>query len=145
MVFSFYNDQLYRIAVEYDQTRTAGLNGDDMIAALTTIYGPRLLTSGQRGVPKISDDSLDALELLAEWQQGDTTVSLSRSGRDSRFGLVVMSVPLEGQARSAQAAAVVMDAREAPEREAAILKKQKDDAKAADEKTRATNIGALRP
>jgi hypothetical protein len=83
--------------------------------------------------------------LLAEWQQGDTIVSLSRTAYDSRFGLVVMSVLLQAQARSAQAAAVVLDVREGPAREAALLKKRLDEAKAADEKTRATNIGALRP
>jgi len=58
---------------------------------------------------------------------------------------VVMSVPLEGLARSASASAVVMDTREAPAREAALLKRQQDEAKVAEEKARTTNKGVFRP
>jgi len=145
MVFSFYNDQLYRIAVQYDQTRTAGLTNDDMIAALTTIYGPRLTPKAPRAARQIPGNSPSSTELLAEWQQGDTSVSLHRAAYDSGFGLVVMSVPLEGLARSASASAVVMDTREAPAREAALLKKQQDEAKVAEEKARTTNRGVFRP
>ena len=145
MVFSFYNDQLYRIAVQYDQTRTAGLTNDDMIAALTTIYGPRLSSKAPGATHQVAGNSPSATELLAEWQQGDTHLALRRGAYDSGFGLVVMSVPLEGLARSAYASAVVMDTREAPAREAALLKKQQDQARAAEEKARATNKGAFRP
>jgi len=145
MVFSFYNDQLFRIAVQYDQTRTSGLTSDDMIAALTTVYGPRLTAKAPRVAQPNAGNSYGSTALVAEWQQGNTSVSLHRSEYDSGFGLVVLSVPLEGLARTASATAVVMDTREAPAREAALLKKQQDDTKAAEEKARVTNKGVFRP
>ena len=144
MVFSFYNDQLYRIAVQYDPSRTTGLTDEDMIAALTNVYGPRLTPKAPRAARRDGGFSLST-ETLAEWQHGDTRVTLHRAAYDVGFGLVVLSVPLDGLARTAAATAVVMDTRESPAREAALLKKQQDDAKAADEKARATNKGVFRP
>jgi hypothetical protein len=145
MIFSFYNDQLYQIVVQYDQTRTSGLTSDDMIASLTPIYGARLTPKAPRAAREIPGSSPGSTALLAEWQKGETHVSLYRSAYDSGFGLVVLSAPLDGLARTATATAVVMDAREAPVREAALLKKRQDDAKAADAKARDTNKGAFRP
>ncbi|HLG57004.1 MAG TPA: hypothetical protein VI485_16815 [Vicinamibacterales bacterium] len=144
MVFSFYNDQLFRITVQYDQARTSGLTGDDMIAALTKVYGERLIAKAPRAARRDASDS-PAIDMLAEWQVGDTRVTLHRSAYDVGFGLVVLSVPLEGLARTAAANAVVLDTRESPAREAALLKKQQDDAKVAEEKARATNKGVFRP
>jgi hypothetical protein len=113
-----------------------------MIAALTDIYGPRLTLKARASQPA---GALGATELLAEWRQGNTQVTLNRSAYDTGFSLVVLSVPLEGLARTASASALVLDTREAPVREAALLKKRQDDAKVAEEKARATNKGAFRP
>ena len=40
IVFSFYNDQLFRMVVTYDHGRTDGLTDADMIAGVSTSYGP---------------------------------------------------------------------------------------------------------
>ena len=56
-----------------------------------------------------------------------------------------MSQSGEADARLAVAEAVALDEREAPAREAARLKKDADDLKAADEQARETNKGAFRP
>src|SRR4030095_3660778 len=40
IVFSFYNDQLSKMAVDYDTDRTAGMTDADMSDAISTKYGP---------------------------------------------------------------------------------------------------------
>ena len=39
MVFSFYNNQLFRIVVEYAYDRTEGMTDADMIGAISAVYG----------------------------------------------------------------------------------------------------------
>ena len=39
IVFSFYNDQLFKLAIDYDRQRTAGMTAADMAAALSETYG----------------------------------------------------------------------------------------------------------
>jgi hypothetical protein len=90
-------------------------------------------------------DSYDAVALIAEWQQGPTKMTLSQATRGAAFSLVIVDVPVEALARTAQESAVVMDAREAPARDAALQKKREEDARAAEERTRATNKRAFVP
>src|SRR4051812_25276358 len=40
VVFDFYDDQLFRVTVDYDQKQTEGLSDADMIEAIGKIYGP---------------------------------------------------------------------------------------------------------
>ena len=144
MVFSFSDDQLYRIAVYYDRTRTAGLTHDDLILSLKGIYGVPL-ASAQRSGRRERFEPTDATMPIAMWEQGDTLVSLYWSDYRAGFGLSVMSQTRDSAARLAQSAAIVLDEREAPAREAARQKKDDEDLKAADERARATNKGAFRP
>ena len=58
---------------------------------------------------------------------------------------MITSLPLDIIARKAQATAVAMDQREAPAREAALLKKRADDEKVAAETTQSTNKKAFQP
>jgi len=48
-VFSFYNDQLSKLVVDYDHDRTAGLTDTDLIDALSIEYGPRLKPGARTG------------------------------------------------------------------------------------------------
>src|SRR5437773_1113458 len=45
VLLSFYNDQLFRIVVNYDRERTEGLTVDDMVAALSVTYGRATLAT----------------------------------------------------------------------------------------------------
>jgi hypothetical protein len=147
MRFSFYNDELYRIAVEYDQLRTAGLTNDDMVAALTAIYGQPDSPAASAGRPARLPyvDASTTTVLLAEWQRGDTRLSLHWSDYLRGFSLLMSSERLDAMARTATAQAIVMDTREAPAREAARVKAQADAERVAGEKARATNKDAFRP
>src|ERR1017187_9976286 len=39
VVFSFYNSQLFRIAITYDRSETEGLTPDDLVEAISAAYG----------------------------------------------------------------------------------------------------------
>jgi len=143
IVFSFIDNQLFRMVIDYDSRSTEGLTKEDMIASLAAKYGPR---STQRPVAlRPAFDSLDTPAVIATWRQGDATLMLTQSPYGGGFGLVITSNPLEVLARKAQATAVTMDAREAPAREAARAKEQADAARAAAEKTRTTNKATFKP
>ena len=144
IVFSFVDDQLFKMAIEYDKSRTEGLTNSDMIGFLSAVYGPRSTAS----VAKPSQSAVESLgspTVLAEWRLGDTAITLQHSSYDRRFGLVILSVPLDARARKAEAAALTMDAREAPAREAARAQAAAEAEKAAAEKTRTANKAAFKP
>jgi hypothetical protein len=61
-----------------------------------------------------------------------------------RFRLIVTAEPIAALARTA-ARALVLDAREAPQREAAREKKEAEDRGAAEEKARSTNKATFCP
>ena len=49
IMFSFYNDHLFRLVVDYDRDRTIGMTDADMTAAISTVYGlPRTAPAGER-------------------------------------------------------------------------------------------------
>jgi hypothetical protein len=140
IVFSFIDDQLFRITVNYDRDRTQGLTNDDMIASISAAYGPRS-TVALPSAPRSGVDSLDRPTVLATWRQADAQVALHQLAFSGGFGLVVTSVRLEELARKAQATAVSMEAREAPVR----AKAEADAARAAEEQTRTANKTVFRP
>jgi hypothetical protein len=144
IAFSFIDDQLFKIAIDYDRSRTEGLTKEDMIASLSAIYGPRS-TRPAPVAQRQTFDSLDTPTVLARWVEGDTVVALHQLTYSGGFGLVITSVPLDTTARTAQATAVTMDAREAPARDAARAKAQADAARTAEEKTRTTNKATFTP
>lgn len=144
IVFSFVDDQLFKMSIDYDKSRTEGLTKNDMIDSLTALYGPRSTTPGS-GPQRLALDSLDTPTVLARWRQGDISIALQHSAYSGGYGLVILSVPLEALARRAQATALTIEAREAPAREAARAKAQADADKAAAEKTRTTNRATFKP
>ena len=144
VVFSFVDDQLFQMSIAYAQDRTSGLTDEDMVGSLTAVYGapsspaPRTRTTS-------SLVALDAPVVIAEWRHADTTVVLQRREYSESFFLVITSLPLDIIARKAQATAVAMDQREAPAREAALLKKRADDEKVAAATTRSANKKVFQP
>ena len=142
--FSFIDDQLFRMAIDYDKSRTEGLTKEDMITSLSEVYGPRS-TRPAPAIARPAYESLDTPIVLARWAEGDTTMTLHQSAYGGGFGLVITSVRLEALARKAQATSVTMDAREAPAREAARAKAEADAARAAANKTRTTNKAEFTP
>ena len=143
-MFSFYNDQLSKLVVDYDHERTAGLTDADLIDALSIEYGPRLKPGARTGRGALTRVEEESGTLVARWAGADYSVVLYR-GYSSDFRLIVASPRLEALARTADAQATRLDDREAPQREIARQKKETEDARASQEKSRVANKAAFRP
>jgi hypothetical protein len=139
VVFNFVDDRLYMMTVAYERSRTSGLTEADMITSLTPLYGEPTPPAANA---RARVDDVNGVVTLAEWQEGDARIALQHSRYNQVFSLVLTSVSLNGLARKAQATAVVLDAREAPARDAALAKKRADEERLAQEKTRATKRAA---
>ena len=142
IVFSFVDDQLFKMTVAYERSRTTGLTNADMIAALTEVYGA---PTGPAAQPRAAADGVDAAVLIAEWRREDTLVGLRHGRYNESFSLVISSISLDAVARKAQASALVIDLREAPAREAALLKQRADQQRQAEEVTRTANKKVFTP
>ena len=145
IVFSFYNDQLSKMVVDYQHGRTAGMTDADMIEAIATAYGPplKLAVTKTRAVASHVEEASGTP--VARWGDTDYSVVLYRSSYVSEFRIIVTSPRLETLARSAAAQAIRLDEREAPQREIARQKKEVEDTRLSQEKARTANKAAFRP
>ena len=146
ILFSFFDNQLFRITIDYDPLRTEGMTDADVVAALSERYGMPLLPSDptQTSVA-LSAVSLNSSTAVARWSDGDIGVVLSRIRFNSGFQVVVRSERLSGLARVADAEAIQAEAAAAPALELARKQRAADDARMAKEKARASNSAAFRP
>jgi hypothetical protein len=145
IVFSFYNDQLSRMVVDYDHDRTAGMTDGDMIDAISIAYGPPLKPAVKKTRAVAFQVEVESGTPVARWGDADYSVVLYRSPYTSGFRMIVASPRLEALARTADAQAIRLDEQEAPRLEIARLKKQTEDARASEEKSRTANKAAFRP
>jgi hypothetical protein len=116
VIFTFYNDQLSRIVVSYDRDRTEGLTAEDLVEAVSGMYG--LTTAAGRGMtaqPMLSSGAHD--RLVAQWEGPEYSITLFRSSYLSTFGLLLLSKRLDGLVTLASAEAILQDDQEAPQRE----------------------------
>jgi len=145
IAFSFYNDRLFRIVVDYDRDRTEGMTEADMVEALSAVYGATLQRAAgpARVASRVETESGSP---VARWGDAGHAVVLYRtSSYRGGFRLIVTDAALDGLARKATAQAVRLDDQEAPKREVARLKKEQDDGRAAAEKARLANKKVFRP
>ena len=138
IVFSFYDDQLFRIVVDYSRDRTEGMTAADLIESISAIYGtPAKGPFASRTASRVEMESGSA---LARWgAEGHAVVLYKTSTFHDAFRLIVTSPSLDDLALKAAAQSVKLNQQEAPSREAARLKKAKDDAAAVAESARAAN------
>jgi hypothetical protein len=149
ITFSFYNDQLFRIVANYDRQRTEGLTDADLIEAMTTAYGPLqplppVRTAGRSPLSPRNGYSDDE-QVIARWEDTESTVTLLRTRYPAAVSLVVLSKRLSGLAQSATAEAARLDRVEAPGREAARLQKEADETRVSAEKARPANKAIFKP
>jgi len=143
IVFTFYSDQLCRVVVDYDRSRTEGMTDADMIDAVSSVYGSAS-KSPQKGPVASSQVGEESGTPVAHWSGGDYSVVLYRSNYRS-FRMIVASPRLDALARKATVEGARLDERDAPKRELARQKKDADDKRAADEKARLANKALFRP
>jgi hypothetical protein len=146
ILFSFFDDQLFRITIDYDRLQTEGMTDADMVAAFSERYGtPLVPPDPAKPSVTLSALSLNSSTDVARWTDGDMRVVLSRNRFTGGFQLVVRSERLNGLARVADDEATQSDAAAAPALDLARRQRAADDARVAKEKARASNIAAFRP
>jgi len=141
ILFSFYNGQLYKVAVTYDSAATQGLTSADMVRVFSATYGAATLPVAEKNPTAMTPYSVTEEDTVASWENSQDSVTLSRSPLSNAFQLVMFSKKVNGQADVAIASAVRQEREDAPQREAARVKKEADD----HETTRQTNLKAFRP
>lgn len=142
VLFTFYNDRLARIAVSYERSRTEGLTADDLIEAISAIYGGATLSPV--GMAGSSGGNVDD-RILARWEDAHTSITLFRSKYLSSFGLILLSKHLDALATVAHAEAMLLDEREAPARESARQQTRSDEDRLKEEAVRRVNKAAFKP
>jgi hypothetical protein len=147
IVFSFVDDQLFRLTINYERNRTLGMTDDDLIMALSGRYGSPVTPSKQTRASSTFVDraSIESTTPVAQWSDGDVVVALSRSAFTGAYRLVVTSTRLDALARAASDEAVRIDQREGPARDVARRKQDVDDAQLAKEKARLANKEKFQP
>ena len=146
VLFSFYNDQLFRVVVDYGHERTEGMTTADMIEAVSSIYGAVLQRSPRVAGRPASQLETESGSLAAHWGDSEHRVLLYHtSSYGAAYRLIVLDARFDDLARKAATQAGRLDDQEAPAREIARQKKERDDAVVAAAKARAANKARFRP
>jgi len=133
--FSFYNGELFRILVTYDQDATHGLTAEDMVQAISTTYGTATRPAGEISFPT-NELYRSTQKVIARWEDSQYSVNLVRSRFLNSFALVMFSKRLDTQANAAIAKSVRLEGQEDPQKEIDRQKKETDDLEAARQKNR---------
>jgi hypothetical protein len=135
ILFSFYNGELYKISVTYDQTSTEGLNDEDMVKSISAKYGPATYVA--LPIDLMKNDRNDVTQKsVASWVDAQYSFNLVRSSFSDHLGLVIYSKRVNAEAELAVLEAVKLEEQEGPQREAERQKKETDDLEAARQKNR---------
>lgn len=140
ILFSFYNGELYRIAVTYDQSAIEGMTEDDMVRAVSARYGTATRLYPEIDLPT-HDSYMSPEKVVARWDDPQNSVTLFRANSSDSFGLVVSSKRLDAEAEAAIAESVKLDEEQAPQKEIERQKKVADDLDIARQK----NMKTFRP
>jgi hypothetical protein len=146
VLFSFCDDQLYRLVVTYDRDRMEGLTDDDVIASLSATYGVPLLRNASTARRAMPTDVPADTTIVAKWEDAASLVTLTRGTYSSpQYQLVLTSKTLDARGRAAIKEALRLDTQEAPQRERDQRTEEDADARVANEKARVVNKAAFRP
>ena len=136
MRFSFFNGELYRVAITYDSSATRGLTAEDMVQAMSLKFGTAAKLAGE-----IAETYGTTDKVLARWEDAQFSLNLSRSGLSNNFGLVMLTKQVNTQADAAITQALKLEQQGAPQKEADRMKKAADDL----ETTRQKNMKVFLP
>ncbi len=140
ILFSFYNGALYRMLMTYDTSATKGLTDEDMIRVVSAKYGNATRPDAVVNFP--TNPSYKTTEkVLARWEDSQYSLNLFRSSGSDTFAIVMFNKQLDAQAGVSIAESVKLEQEEAPQKEAARVKKDAADL----ELERQKNMKTLRP
>ena len=144
VIFSFYDGELFRMAVNYAEDRTEGLTDADMVKAISATYGAPSRPAGKTARGSLPLTDISSRSVTARWETAQYSISLIRSN-GTGFGMVLLSKPLDALARTAAAEGTRIEEREAPQREIERQKQQADEDRAVQMKAKLANQAAFRP
>jgi hypothetical protein len=133
--FSFYNGELFRILVTYDQDATHGLTAEDMVQAISTKYGTPTRAVGEVSFPT-NELYRSTEKVIARWEDPQYSINLVRSKFLNSFALFMFSKRLDAQVETAIAKSIELESQEEPQKEIDRQKKETDDLEAARQKNR---------
>jgi len=143
VIFSFYDGELFRIAISYDWYETEGMTVDDFIAAISATYGiAEMLTSPANA---LQGSYGDQDEIVARWQDSQYRFDLIRSSYGPSFRLVGVLKRLQALAQASITEAKRLDDQEAPQRNASRIAEEKEAERAKLEQSRLVNKPRFRP
>jgi hypothetical protein len=145
IAFSFYDDQLFRLVIDYDRDRTEGMTDADMVEAISTMYGTPAKPALKANRPPLARVDEESGVRVAEWGSGEYAAVLYRSSYAAGFRMVVTSPRLTALARKAEAQALRLEERDAPQRERVRQQKEAETERAAKAKARSANKAAFKP
>jgi hypothetical protein len=143
--FSFYNDELFRILVSYNQDRTQGLTDNDLIEGISAEYGTPARPAATISVYSSSYLYSQDEQVIARWEDSQYSFNLFRLSYQSVPGMLVFSKRLDPLAQAAIVEANRLDVQEAPQREIDRQRKQDEEDQAAGQKARPANKANFRP
>jgi hypothetical protein len=143
ILFTFYNDQLSRVVVSYDRSRTEGLTAEDLVEAISATYGVAAIPAV--GMAPLTPGPNADDKIVAHWEDPQYSIVLFRSKYLSTFGLVLVSKRLDSLTTLANVEATLLDDREAPARETARQLRQTDEDRLREETVRRVNKTAFKP
>jgi hypothetical protein len=143
ILFTFYNDQLSRVVVSYDRSRTEGLTAEDLVEAISATYGVAAIPVA--GMAPLTPGPNADDKIVAHWEDPQYSIVLFRSKYLSTFGLVLVSKRLDSLTTLANAEATLLDEREAPARETARQLSRTDEDRLREETVRQVNKTAFKP
>src|SRR5438445_441064 len=84
ILFSFYNGELYKMSVTYDQTSTEGLTEEDMVKSISAKYGPATNVALEFDSSK-NDRYDDRQKPVASWEDAQYSFNLASSSSTDRL------------------------------------------------------------
>jgi hypothetical protein len=145
VLFSFYNGELYRIVVNYDQDRIEGLTDEDLIEGISAKYGTPTTPVAKIISSSPSQVFSDSEKVIARWEDSQYSFNLFRFPYGSAPGMLIFSKRLDALAQAAIVQAIRLNEQEAPQREIDRQKQQNDEKLAAGQKARPGNKANFRP
>ena len=142
VVLSFYNGELFRMAVEYDRYKTKGMTTADMTEAISAIYGTAVLPVDEIAV---ASNLRGNMNVVARWEDSQYLCSLLHPTDEPVFYFILSSKRLDDMARSAVIEAVRMETEQAPQKEIDDRNKREQDRLLQLENARVANKPKFRP
>jgi hypothetical protein len=140
VLFSFYNGQLYKMSVTYDQAATEGMTTADMVKLVSVKNGPPTNVVPESN-PKLNEGYDSEDKPVASWNDEQYSLNLVRSSFSGHFGLLIYSKRVNTEVELAIVEAAKLAKLDGPAKEAERQKKQTDDLEIARQK----NLKQFRP